>query len=140
MVSFLVRHKKIVILSSSLVFLFAASFLFARAFLFDTEKHPDVSLTADIGLVYISVSPHIAVCYSLDVEYGALVTAVTPGGLADLAGIEPGDVILSFNGVAVGSDPPLFGVISSCNPGNLISIEVLRGESRQRIEFVHLAN
>jgi serine protease Do len=67
------------------------------------------------GLLGVQVGPvtrEMAEALDLDRPIGALVNDVTAGGAAEKAGIQPGDVILSFDGETVESSgdlPPLVG-------------------------------
>ncbi|MDB6162793.1 MAG: DegQ family serine endoprotease [Xanthomonadaceae bacterium] len=57
---------------------------------------------------------------------GALVVAIAPGSAAEKAGLEPSDVIRSFNGTAINDSsdlPPLVGALS---PGSHARLGVLR--------------
>src|SRR3546814_7688066 len=54
-----------------------------------------------LGVRIQTVTDEIAESLGLDDERGALVASITPGGPAEKAGIEPGDVILSFDGKRV---------------------------------------
>lgn len=48
-----------------------------------------------IGITAVSVTPQVAYVNDLPIERGALVVRVEPGGPAEAAGIQPGDVITS---------------------------------------------
>ena len=66
-----------------------------------------------LGVIVGAVTRELAEALELDRPVGALVNDITPGGSADRAGIEPGDVILTFNGATVetwNDLPPLVGV------------------------------
>ena len=54
-----------------------------------------------LGLDGVSVTPQRAYANGLSVERGALVTRVEPGGPAEAAGIQPGDVITAVAGESV---------------------------------------
>jgi S1-C subfamily serine protease len=54
-----------------------------------------------LGLDGVSVTPQRAYANSLSVERGTLVTRVEPGGPAEAAGIQPGDVITRVAGESV---------------------------------------
>jgi serine protease Do len=55
-----------------------------------------------LGVRIQAVTDEIAESLGLDKPRGALVASVTDKGPAQIAGIEPGDVVLSFNGKEVG--------------------------------------
>ncbi len=94
----------------------------------------------DLGIVYLPVTPNVSAYYELQVASGALVTEVIAGSPADRAGVQSGDVILSFNGTTVDEKVPLYGMIRSCPPGNKIALEVWREGSDRIVEIVHVPN
>jgi putative serine protease PepD len=63
---------------------------------------------------------------TLDGSDGALIAAVEPGSAAELAGIQPGDVITTFDGVAVDSPDALVAAIQVRQPGDSVEIELDR--------------
>jgi putative serine protease PepD len=58
---------------------------------------------------------------------GARVESVTPGGPADRAGIQPGDVITRIDGRTVADPSGISTVIGTKRPGDEVAIEVERG-------------
>lgn len=84
-----------------------------------------------LGVVVQEVTREYAEAMNLDRSVGALVTNLNDGGAADRAGIEPGDVILEFDGqpIEVWSDlPPLVGANP---PGKEVDVLVSRnGDER----------
>lgn len=65
-----------------------------------------------LGVTIQDVNQALADSFGLEVPSGALVASVTEGGPAAVAGVKPGDVVLSFNGedVSLSADlPPLVG-------------------------------
>jgi serine protease Do len=58
---------------------------------------------------------------------GAHVTNVTPGGPAEAARLQRGDVILRFNGIRVDNDTHLIYLVSLTEVGKEVPLEVFRG-------------
>jgi 2-alkenal reductase len=86
-----------------------------------------------LGITYGMVTPAIVEQNQLTVKQGAYVSGVTEGGPAQTAGIQPGDVILTLDGVRLGETDSLRGVLLRYNPGDSVLLTVLRGE--QELEF-----
>lgn len=84
-----------------------------------------------LGVVVSQVTREYAEAMNLDRSAGALVTDLNNGGAASRAGIQPGDVILEFDGqpIEVWSDlPPLVGANP---PGREVNVLVSRnGDER----------
>jgi serine protease Do len=64
--------------------------------------------------------------FGLKERRGALVSVVNSGEPAAKAGIEPGDVILEFNGKPVQRRDQLVGFVTATKPGTTVPIKVLR--------------
>ena len=62
--------------------------------------------------------------------------AVTPGGPGDMAGIKPGDVILSIDGRPVTDPDELIVAIRSRAPGDTIELKVRRGNQERTVSVV----
>lgn len=63
------------------------------------------------------------------------VSAVTPGGPADKAGLKRGDMILGVNGAPVNHLPDLYRrIYSQGDAGAVIPLDVLKEDEKQRIE------
>ena len=60
----------------------------------------------------------LAQSFGLEKPEGALVSQVEPGGPADKAGLKPGDVILAYNGKALGGSNELPGLVANTKPGS----------------------
>jgi len=65
---------------------------------------------------------------------GATVTAVTPGGPADDAGVHAGDVITSIDGQDITDPTVLSTVINNKAAGDHVALTIRRGGSRQDID------
>jgi S1-C subfamily serine protease len=63
---------------------------------------------------------------------GALVLNVEPGSAADEAGFEEQDVVIGVEGEPVGSSEELVVAVDAYDPGDTVTVEVVRGgESRE---------
>jgi putative serine protease PepD len=64
---------------------------------------------------------------------GAQVDSVEPGGPADKAGLQDGDVITEFNGRAVADSTQLIVDIRSMQPGDEVTLKVQRGGGTEEL-------
>ena len=65
---------------------------------------------------------------------GAVVREVVAGGPAAQAGIAPGDVIVGFGGEPIGPDRPLPSTLAEREPGETVSLDLLRDGDRLAVE------
>ena len=79
-----------------------------------------------IGIRIQRLTPELAKSYGLERSKGALISEVVPGGPAEAAGLQEGDVILEFDGrdVRSSSDLPLYA--SMAGVGKRIKLGVWR--------------
>jgi len=79
-----------------------------------------------LGVVVQEVDRDLAVAMKMDKPEGALVARVMPGSPAAKAGIQAGDIILSYNDTELASStalPPLVGIT---DPGEVAQLKLLR--------------
>jgi 2-alkenal reductase len=88
-----------------------------------------------LGISYGMVTPDIVESEQLSVKQGAFVSGVTDGGPAQAAGILPGDVILTIDGVRLGETDSLRGVLLRYNPGDTVALTVLRGDKELQLSI-----
>jgi putative serine protease PepD len=62
---------------------------------------------------------------------GVAVVAVTPGGPAAAAGIQPGDVIVAVNGTETPTAQALGTVLADLAPGQTVTVTIMRGGAQQ---------
>ncbi len=79
-----------------------------------------------IGVQIGELSKEVAESIGLPKPQGALVTRVESGGPAEKAGIQDGDVILKFNGVAVEKSSDLPRIVGVTKPGSKVTISIWR--------------
>ena len=81
---------------------------------------------ARLGVVIQDVNQAFADSFKLPKPEGALVASVEKGGPADKAGLQPGDVITSYNGQAIVSSNDLPAAIATARPGAQADLQVWR--------------
>lgn len=79
-----------------------------------------------LGIEFQEVSDTLAEAFGLHKPQGALINAVQPGGPAEQAGIEPGDVVLKLDGQAVEDGADLARAAIGKTPGTTVALEVWR--------------
>jgi serine protease Do len=79
-----------------------------------------------LGVTIQDVTPELAKSLALKENKGALVSQVVPGGPADKAGIEQGDVIVNFDGRTVGDSKDLPRLVASTPVGKNVAVKLLR--------------
>jgi serine protease Do len=86
-----------------------------------------------IGVQAQELTAELAASFGLKDLDGALVAMVEKGGPADQAGIQPGDVILAFNGKPVQTSADLARLVAGTKPGSSAKAEVWRKGARQTV-------
>jgi len=86
-----------------------------------------------LGVRIQSVTDDIAESLSMPEAEGALVAGVTKDGPAEDAGIQPGDIIVEFDGHPVESMPELPRLVADEAIGKEVNVVVLRKGERQEI-------
>ncbi|MBN1947333.1 MAG: Do family serine endopeptidase [Bradymonadales bacterium] len=86
-----------------------------------------------IGVSIQPMSQELAMSYGLDRPQGALVVHVNPGGPAERAGLQPGDVILRFGEEEITQSEVLPWLASIGGVGNEVELELIRGGQRQTV-------
>jgi len=79
-----------------------------------------------LGVSIQDVTPELAKTFGLKESKGALVAQVTPGGPADKAGIEQGDVIIQFDGKPVADSKELPRLVAATPVGKTVTVKVSR--------------
>ena len=81
---------------------------------------------AQLGVSLSTVNSANAQRYGLAVSEGAYVSAVSTGSGADEAGIEVGDIIVSFNGKKISSASDLMVAVRECSIDDTVDVKVNR--------------
>ena len=87
-----------------------------------------------LGVFIQEVTPDIADTLGLSQSAGALVSSVNENSPADIAGLEPGDVILSFDGKVIDRMRDLPRIVAETDIGATVEVEIFRGGQRSTVE------
>jgi serine protease Do len=86
-----------------------------------------------LGVRIQAVSQEIAESMGLDRPRGALIAGITDGGPAAKAGMQNGDVVVSFDGKQVADSRALPRIVADSAIGKTVSMEVIRKGARRTI-------
>ena len=89
-----------------------------------------------LGVLIQEVNRDLALSFGLDKPMGALIAQASSSGPGGKAGIQPGDIIVRFNGKEVerSSDlPPMVGLV---RPGTSVPVDVVRQGDRLTIDVM----
>ena len=100
------------------------------------QLHTGKVVRGRIGVQVLAVPREGFEDFGLTKRMGAIVAEVTPGGAALKAGIEPGDVILQYNGRPVGTNDDLVKMVVATKPGTNVPVKVLRNKSEKTLNVV----
>ncbi|MCW5299816.1 DegQ family serine endoprotease [Herbaspirillum lusitanum] len=86
-----------------------------------------------IGVQIGEVTKDVAESLGLAKAQGALVQRIEPGGPAEKGGLEAGDIILKFNGVAIEKPSDLPRMVGGTKPGSRATVNIWRKGSARDI-------
>ncbi|MGC6412340.1 MAG: DegQ family serine endoprotease [Candidatus Puniceispirillaceae bacterium] len=89
-----------------------------------------------LGVFIQEITPDIAESLGLDEAAGALISAVSENGPADEAGIEPGDVVLSFDGKTIERMRDLPRIVAETPVEKSVAVELFRNGKTIEIQVV----
>ena len=89
-----------------------------------------------LGVFIQEITPEIAESLGLDGTDGALVSAVTEQGPADLSGIEAGDVILAFDGKPIDRMRDLPRIVAETPVEKSVKVDVVRNGETISLDVV----
>jgi serine protease Do len=87
-----------------------------------------------LGVMIQKITPELKDKLGLENEQGALVADVSKGGPADKAGIERGDVIVSFDGKTIKEMNDLPFIVAATPVEKSVSVEVMRKGKRETVQ------
>src|SRR3954465_9037689 len=100
------------------------------------QLHTGKVVRGRIGVSVLAVPREGYEDFGLTKRAGAIVAEVTPGGAALKAGMEPGDVIVQYNGRPVGNNDELVKMVVATKPGTSVQVKVLRNKQEKTLNVV----
>jgi serine protease Do len=73
--------------------------------------------------------------FGLKARAGAVVSEVAPGSAAAKGGVEPGDVIVQYNGRPVSSSDELVKMVTATKPGTSVPVKVMRNKQEKTVNL-----
>ncbi len=89
-----------------------------------------------LGVGIQDVSPELAESFGLDRVTGALVSSVSGGSPAELAGVEEGDIVLEFNEKTVNRSGELPSLVGAVRSGEKAKLKIFRNGDTKLIEVI----
>jgi S1-C subfamily serine protease len=93
-----------------------------------------------LGIEMVDLTPEMRnrinrekVGFQVTSDRGVLITRNVPNGPAAAAGLQPGDIVLKINGVAIATTSDLQELIEGKTVGEEVTVEVQRGDVTQQI-------
>jgi predicted metalloprotease with PDZ domain len=126
--------------SSVVAILFLICALISILWLFNWQSDRSMSLNKGstaigLGISYVSINQLSLLDDNGKSISGVVITDIVPKSPADLAGLEVGDVLLSFNGMTIGDENPLFGLIKKYCEAKDIELEIIRNKVVRSIKL-----
>ena len=87
-----------------------------------------------LGVFIQEVTPDIAESLGLDEAMGALVSTVNEASPAETAGLEPGDVIVSFDGKSIEKMRDLPRIVAETEIGATVDVDLIRNGSSMTVQ------
>ncbi|MBY4679137.1 Do family serine endopeptidase [Marinobacterium arenosum] len=86
-----------------------------------------------LGIEIQQLTPQLAESFGLDRMQGLLVAGLFRNSPAHLAGLQPGDIMLSINGNPISNSQLSMNQIAQYKPGDQVEVEILRNGKRQTL-------
>jgi serine protease Do len=87
-----------------------------------------------LGVTIQDVDKNLAESFGLERPRGALVAQLAEDGPADKAGLQAGDVIISFDGNDIPTSSDLPHVVGLIPPGTTVPVEIVRDKKREKLQ------
>ncbi len=89
---------------------------------------------SEIGVFAQTITPQMAAGLQLSQDWGVLLSDVDPGGPGDIAGLKPGDIVLSLNGKTESNARQMEVELYRYPVGARVDLELLRNGEKQKVQ------
>ncbi|MFQ5900435.1 MAG: DegQ family serine endoprotease [Thermodesulfobacteriota bacterium] len=114
---------------------FAIPINMAKAILIQLKEKGQV-IRGWLGVGIQEVTAELAQSFGLKNRTGALISSVREGDPAADAGIEPGDIIVEFDGKEIKDHRDLPWIVSSTSPGKKVEVKIIRNGEEKKLTAV----
>jgi len=87
-----------------------------------------------LGVTIQNVDKNLAESFGLDRPRGGLISQLASDGPAEKSGLQPGDVIISFDGKSIENSADLPHVVGLIEPGTTVPVDIVRDRKKQTID------
>ena len=91
---------------------------------------------SEIGVFVQTVTPQMAAGLQLSQDWGVLLSDVQPDGPGDMAGLQPGDIVLSLNGKTEGNARQMEVDLYRYPVGAKVDVELMRNGEKKTVQVV----
>jgi serine protease Do len=91
---------------------------------------------SEIGVYAQTITPQMAAGLQLAQDWGVLLSDVEPGGPGDIAGLQPGDIVLSLNGKTEGNARQMEVDLYRYPVGAKVDLLVMRNGEKKALQVV----
>jgi serine protease Do len=116
---------------------FAAPSNIVRA-IYEKVRKTGVVVRGEIGVRPQTITPLLAEALDLPQDWGVLIGDVEPGGPADIAGLQVGDIILSLDGKVMENGRQFQVNLYRYSIGDVVNLDILRGQEQKTVQVAVL--
>jgi serine protease Do len=116
---------------------FAAPSNIVRA-IYERVRKAGVVVRGEIGVHAQTITPLLAEALELPQDWGVLIGDVKPGGPADIAGLQAGDIILSLDGKVMENGRQFQVNLYRFSIGDVVNLDILRGQEQKAVQVAVL--
>ncbi len=87
-----------------------------------------------LGIQWQDLTPRLAYRYRLPVDYGTYIYEVIPGGPADRAGLQAGDILTKIGARKIDAEGSFYNALFAYQPGETVPVEFVRGSEVLSLE------